>query len=90
MAVKDKIDNVLIYEWCSVDIHNEFNFMNKSFVIDDNVSEYKVFKKAGDINNYTNMAQMDRVLVVLKNNYELKFYNQNYQLIENNFIKIKT
>lgn len=76
-------------QWCYVDTENEFKFMNQTFVIADSVEEYKVHNKAGTVEDYTNEAYMEEVLVVLNNDNSLTFFNQNYDLIESKFIKVK-
>ena len=76
-------------QWCYVDTENEFKFMNQAFVIADSVEEYKVHNKAGTVEDYTNEAYMEEVLVVLNNDNSLTFFNQNYDLIESKFIKVK-
>lgn len=74
-------------KWCYVNTENEFIFMNQVFIIDERVPEYKVHNKAGTIEDYTNEAYMEEVLVVLNCNNELTYYNQNYDLLEAKYIK---
>ena len=52
-------------QWCYVNTENEFNFMDKTFVIDEKVEEYKVHNKAGEVEDYTNEAYMEEVLAVV-------------------------
>ena len=70
-------------KWCVVDINNKFKFMNTVFVIDEYVEEYKVYKKSSEVDEYENEAYMDSVLAVINKNYELVFYNQNFEEITN-------
>ena len=83
----EKSTNILktskVSQWRTVDTENEFTFMNQVFKIDESVPEYKVYEKAGTIANYTNKAHMDKVLVVLDTENQIKFYNQNYSSIDN-------
>jgi hypothetical protein len=76
-------------QWCYVDTDNEFEFMNQSFVISETVEEYKVHNKAGRVEDYTNEAYMEDILVVIDNDNKLHFYNQNYDVVENKFVKVK-
>lgn len=80
--------NAEIVEWCRVDIDNNFSFNYINFNIDKSVEEYKVYKKAGEIEEYTNEAYMEEILVVLKNSNDLSFYDQNYKKIENKNISV--
>lgn len=77
-------------QWCYVNTENEFDFMNTSFLIDENVEEYKVHNKSGEVEDYTNEAYMEEILVVLMNNGDLKFYNQNYDLVDSNNVIVKS
>lgn len=76
-------------QWCYVNTENEFQFMNQVFVIDENVQEYKVHNKAGTTDDYTNEAYMEEILVVLDNENDLTYYNQNYDIVETKYIKTK-
>lgn len=75
-------------QWCYVNTENEFVFMGSVFVIDD-IEDYKVYNKAGTIEDYTNEAYMEEILAIIDKNNLLKFYNQNYDPIETNYIKVK-
>lgn len=77
-------------QWCYVDTDNEFTFSNTLYVIDDCVAEYKVHNKAGTTEDFTNEAYMEEILVVINNDNNIAFYNQNYDLIESKYIKITT
>lgn len=75
-------------EWCYVDTENNFVFMNKLFNIDESLSDYKVHNKSGDVENYTNESYMEEILVTVNKSNQLKFYNQNYDKIENGMVKV--
>lgn len=85
--------NAKCSQWCYVDTNNEFKFMNKTFQIDEKVKEYKVHNKAqyidGKLNDFTNEAYMDEILVVIDKQDRLRFYNQNYDPIDGKLIKLK-
>ena len=76
-------------EWKYVNTDNEFEFMGLTFVIDESVEEYKVHQKAGVVEDFTNEAYMDEVLIVMCNSNKLRFYNQNYDEIDSTLVKIK-
>lgn len=77
------------HQWCYVNTDNEFIFMNELFIIDDGVKEYEVHNKASEVYDFTNLAYMEKVLVVLYTDESLKFYNQDFDLIENKYITVK-
>lgn len=83
------LSNSKASQWCYVNVDNEFKFMGNTFVIDESVEEYKVYNKAGEIDDFTNEAYMEEILVVLYEDDTLKFYNQNFDIIENSKIKVK-
>lgn len=83
------LSNSKASQWCYVNVNNEFKFMGSTFVIDESVEEYKVYNKAGEIDDFTNEAYMEEILVVLYEDDTLKFYNQNFDIIENSKIKVK-
>ncbi|MDS7057023.1 hypothetical protein NXG04_06880 [Klebsiella pneumoniae] len=83
------ISNSVKSEWRYVNTNNEFTFMNLKFVISESVEEYKVYNKAGTVEDYTNEAYMEQVLVVVSKNGDLKFYNQNYDYIEPQYVSIR-
>lgn len=76
-------------QWCYVNADNEFKFMDKIFVIDEKVEEYKVYNKYNVVENYTNEAYMEEILVVIDNKDSVYFYNQNYDMLEAGKISIK-
>lgn len=76
-------------QWCYVNTDNEFKFLNQTFVINESVEEYKVHNKAGSVEDYTNEAYMEEILVVIGNENNLKFYNQNYDLIDDRLVGVK-
>lgn len=76
-------------QWCYVNTENEFNFMDKTFMINQKVEEYKVHNKAGEVEDYTNEAYMEEVLVVVDNEDKILFFNQNYDMIESKLVKVK-
>lgn len=73
-------------QWCYVNTDNEFNFMSETFVIDENVEQYKVHNKAGTVENYTNESYMEEILVVIDKDRNLSFYDQNYDLIDSRLV----
>ena len=79
--------NSKTYQWCYVNTDNEFKFMDGVFKISEDVTEYKVYKKAGTVEDFTNEAFMEEILVVVDENDTLKFYNQNFDHINNEDIK---
>jgi hypothetical protein len=76
-------------QWCYVNTENEFVFMGKVFIIDTSVEQYKVHNKAGEVEDFTNEAYMEEVLAVLSNDGSVKFYDQNYDYIEDNKVEVK-
>lgn len=76
-------------QWCYVNVDNEFNFMDSIFVIDNSVEEYKVHNRAGAVDDFTNEAYMEEILVVLDGDGSLKFYNQTFDLIDNDKVITK-
>lgn len=82
------LNNAKVTKWCYVNTDNEFKFMNKLFVIDESVEDYKVHNKAGTVIDYTNEAYMEEILVVIDLDNHIKFYNQNYEHINNKLIKV--
>lgn len=83
------INTATATQWCYVNTENEFNFMNQTFVIAESVEEYKVHNKAGTVEDYTNEAYMEEILVVMDKENKLSYFNQNYDLIENRLVTIK-
>lgn len=76
-------------KWCYVDTENEFKFNGRTLVIHQSVEEYKVHNKAGTVEDYTNEAYMEEILVVVDIEDRHQFYNQNYKQVENRLIKVK-
>lgn len=83
------LKNSISTQWCYVNTDNEFNFMNQTFVINQSVEEYKVHNKAGSVEDYTNEAYMEEILVVINNENKLSFFNQNYDLVDSKLVKVK-
>jgi hypothetical protein len=83
------LSNSRASQWCYVNTDNEFTFMGNVFVIDQSVEEYKVVNKAGEVDDFTNEAYMEEVLAVLGNDGIIRFYNQNYDQIEDNKVVVK-
>lgn len=79
--VEHALNDAKVSQWCRVDINNEFKFMDKVFSINESVEDYKVYNKAGEVEDYTNEAYMEEILAVLYNNSDLRFYSQNYEQI---------
>jgi hypothetical protein len=83
------LSNSRASQWCYVNTDNEFTFMGNVFVIDQSVEEYKVVNKAGEVDDFTNEAYMEEVLAVLGNDGIIRFYNQNYDQIEDNKVVVE-
>jgi len=77
-------------QWCYVNTDNEFVFMNQVFIIDESVEDYKVYNKAGEVEDFTNEAYMEEILAVLGSNGYMRFYNQNYDLVEDVCLLVKS
>lgn len=77
-------------QWCYVNTDNEFEFMGSIFVISECIEDYKVYNKAGEVDDYTNESYMEEILAVLGNDGYIRFYNQNYDLIEDVYLLVKT
>lgn len=84
------LENTKATQWCYVNTDNEFKFMNRTFIISEEVDEYKVFNKAGSTYDYTNETYMDSVLVIMNIEDKLSFFNQNYDPIESKSVKVKS
>lgn len=76
-------------QWCYVNADNEFEFMNSTFIIDDSVEEYKVYNKAGEVEDFTNEALMEKILVVLYEDNIVRYFNQDLDEIDSSKIKLK-
>lgn len=85
----DILSESIVCKWCYVNTDNEFTFMGEVFLIDKDVEDYKVHKKAGEIEDYTNESSMEEVLVALDGNYNLRFFNQSYKEIDKEKINIR-
>lgn len=83
------INTAIVSKWCYVNTDNEFTFMNETFVIADSVEEYKVHNKAGTVEDYTNEAYMEEILIVIDGENKLSYFNQNYDLIEKRLVTVK-
>jgi len=83
------ISNSKASQWCYVNTDNEFTFMDKVLIIDLDVEQYKVHNKAGEVEDFTNEAYMEEILVVLSKDGSIKFYDQNYDYIDDNKVKVK-
>jgi len=81
-------ENSKILEWCYVNTDNEFEFMNRTFTIDESVEQYKVHNKAGEVYDYTNEAMMDKILVVVDNENKLRFYDQDLNEIDGSLVYV--
>jgi len=81
-------ENSKILEWCYVNTDNEFEFMNRTFAIDESVEQYKVYNKAGEADDYTNEAMMDKILVVVDNDIKLRFYDQDLNEIDGSLVYV--
>lgn len=78
-----------ISQWRYVNVENEFDFMGETFVISNDVEEYKVHNKASEVYDFTNEAYMEEILIVIDSEGLLKFYNQNFDPIDNSKVKVK-
>ncbi|MGV4321298.1 hypothetical protein [Bacillus mojavensis] len=76
-------------EWCYVNTENEFGYEGEVFVIDESVESYKVYNKAFQVEDYTNEAYMEEILVAKDSEGILSFYDQNYDRIETSLIHKK-
>jgi hypothetical protein len=74
-------------KWCYVNIDNEFEFEGATLYIHESVEEYKVHNKAFEVEDYTNEAYMEEILVVVDANNLVTFYNQNYDRVKSVFVK---
>lgn len=83
------ISNSKSSQWVYVNTENELTYKGLEFIIDQSVEEYKVHNKSGTVEDYTNEAYMEQVLVVVDKTGRLKFYNQNYDYIEPQYVSIK-
>lgn len=81
-------ENSKVAEWRYVNTDNEFEFMGRTFVIDESVEQYKVYNKAGEVYDYTNEAMMDRILIVVDNENRLRFYDQDLNEIDGSLIQV--
>jgi hypothetical protein len=83
------IKNSKASQWCYVNTDNEFTFMGSVFVIDSSVEQYKVHNKAGEVEDFTNEAYMEDILAVLSKDGNIKFYDQNFDLIQDGKVETK-
>lgn len=83
------IESAKATKWCYVNTQNEFAFHGQTFVISDAVDEYKVHNKATETENFTNEAYMEEILVVVDDSGSLRFYNQNYDLVESGLVTVR-
>lgn len=82
------LDNSKVTEWKYIDINNEFSFMGKVFKLDESVDDYKVYNKAGTVDDYTNESYMEEILISIGLDNKLRFYNQNYEEIDSELVKV--
>jgi hypothetical protein len=75
-------------QWCYVNTDNEFDFLGKTFLIEESVEEYKVHRKAGEVEDFTNEAYMDEIMVSIDNQGYMRFYNQNYDEIQTDLVAV--
>lgn len=75
-------------QWCYVNTENEFIFMDKKYIISEEVEDYKVYNKAGSVYDYTNEAYMEEILATIDNSNNLIFYNQNYDYIDSRLVSV--
>lgn len=79
-------------KWCYVNTDNEFTYNNNIYVIDEDVEDYKVYNRAGEVEDYTNEAFMEEILVVaytVDEKDELKFYSQSFEEVEKELVRVK-
>lgn len=69
-------------EWVYIDTENNFRFDNKTFRIQDDLEQYKVESKSGNVVDYLNKSQMDHVLgFYMPDKKEFKFFDENVEEI---------
>lgn len=85
----DKDLDAILFGWYYVNADNEFLLLDNIFKIDDDVDDYKVHYKYNDLYEFKNKSSMDIILVIIDSNYRIRFFNQNYEEIDKNFINIK-
>lgn len=83
------LENATATQWCYVNTDNEFTFMNQLFVISESVKEYKVFNKAGEVEDFTNESLMENVLTLVDKENRLRFFNQNFDSIDSSLVSVK-
>lgn len=80
-------------EWCAVDTENTFRIKNQVFVIDSSVIQYAVknipYYNGSSWNQWTNEAEMDRILYVVDDASTVTFYDENIDKIDSALIKKK-
>lgn len=77
-------------KWCYVNTDNEFTYKNNIYVIDEDVEDYKVHNRAGEVEDYTNEAYMEEILVVVHTVNEqdkLRFYSQSYEEVDRELVR---
>jgi hypothetical protein len=82
MANKPKVNLVA---WCAVNTENEFSIDGRTFMISQDVAQYAVTNKAVCVdskwNDWTNDAQMDKILVIALFDGRFEFYDENIEEI---------
>lgn len=73
--------NARLMQWCIVDTENEFSFDGNTYLISNDVEEYRVYNKSGEVEDYTNEAYMDKILAVNYLDGVTLFYDQNYNIV---------
>lgn len=85
---KQALDNVKLAKWCYVNTENEFVFMNHKFVIPATVEAYEVKNKAYEVEDYTNEASMEQILVTTHKDGGVFFYDEDYNLVKDVLIRM--
>lgn len=71
------MNKVAIERKAVVDTDNKFSVLGMDFLLPLDNEDYKVLKKAGDVEEYENESRMDAVTVKMDKDLYLRFYNEN-------------
>lgn len=74
-------------KWCTVDIHNKFEYLGMTHIIHDSVKQYEVKNKAWEVENWTNEAKMTEILVI-DDGEVLDFYDETMKRVNPNKIEL--
>lgn len=73
-------------EICVVNADNEFQFMNRTYKISDELTEYAVRNKYDEVYDYTNESLMSKIIVVQSDDDSLIFYDESTNKIKDSLI----